>query len=432
MNYNEAIEYLNNLSKAGIKPGLQAVGALCDALGNPEKLTGVIHIAGTNGKGSTGSFIASVLKEAGYRVGVYSSPAVFEDREIIKVNGNNISKKDYVNLIEEIENTGLDFTRFELETVMAFMYFRNKNCDYAVIECGMGGALDATNIIKDKVLTVFPSIGMDHMQYLGDTIEEIAANKAGIITCGSTSVIGPGVGAEACEVIEKAACEAGGKFVKVYKEAIKNPRFSLHKTTFDYKEYKKLEIELIGEYQPENAVTAIEAICELKKRGIKISDKALINGLHNAKEPGRFEVILNKPCFVIDGAHNEPASLKLRNSIEKFFADKKIIFIIGVLKDKEYVKVLKNTVDLAWQVITVTSPNKARALPAYDLALEVSKINPQVTAADSIEEAVELSLMLADKDTVIVSYGSLSYLSVVKETVFNRKDIKKDWHGTHD
>lgn len=432
MNYEEANEYLNNLSKAGIKPGLQAIGDLCDALGNPERLRGVIHIAGTNGKGSTGSFIASILKEAGYRVGVYASPAVFEDREIISVNGRNISKKDYVNLIETISETGLSFTEFELETVMAFMYFKEKNVDFAVIECGMGGELDATNIIKEKSLAVFPSIGMDHMQYLGDSIEKIAMNKAGIITGGCSVIAGPGVTGEALRVIEERAGKLGAKCIVPDKELIKGKRTSLHKTIFSYKNLKKAEIGLIGEFQPENAITAIEAIEELKNRGVKISDKAMLNGLHNATEPGRFEVILNKPCFIIDGAHNEPASIRLRESLLNFFEGKKIIFIIGVLKDKEYDKVLRNTVDLAWQIITVTSPNRARALPSYDLAKEVSLVNPAVTAADSIEEAVELSLMLADNDTVICAFGSLSYLSVVKKTVLNRKEIKKDWHGTHD
>lgn len=429
MNYTQCEEYLEQLNTKGIRPGLDSINALLDYLNNPQDDLKIIHIAGTNGKGSTGCFIVNILKAQGYKVGHFSSPAVFEEREIITVNGRNISQKDYVNLINMCAESELPFTRFELETAMAYTYFRDKKCDFAVIECGMGGLLDATNVSKENEVSVFTSIGMDHMQYLGDTPEKIAGNKAGIIKKGGSTVI--------CDIdpaITKVLTrEAEVKENEVYKanpENIISVKYHKDSSVFNYKEYKKLEISMAGTFQPLNAATAIETIYALRDRGVKISDKAVIGGLHNAIIPGRFEKILSKPTFIIDGAHNEPASRKLRSTIESLYKDKKLLFIIGVLKDKEYDKVIENTCDLAWQIITVTSPNRARALPAYELAKTVSKVNNNVTSADSVEEAVELSLMLADKDTVIIAFGSLSYLNKVRETVNNRKDIKKDWHNT--
>ena len=190
--------------------------------------------------------------------------------------------------------------------------------------------------------------------------------------------------------------------------------------TFDYKSFVDITIRMAGTFQPLNAACAIESAVALRNLGWKISDKAIMSGLHNAYMPGRFEVIASNPVFVIDGAHNEPASKQLAKSIATYFPDKRLIFIIGVLKDKEYDKVIKNTCEMAWQVITVTSPNRARALPAYELAKAVYEVNPNVTAADSIPEAVETALMMASRDDVIVSFGSLSYLGEVKAALAKR------------
>ncbi|MCR4960403.1 MAG: bifunctional folylpolyglutamate synthase/dihydrofolate synthase [Lachnospiraceae bacterium] len=432
MNYEETREYLEQLNNRGIKPGLGSITDLCDALGNPESALRFIHVAGTNGKGSTSAFIAGILRASGYRVGVYSSPAVFEEREIISVNGRNISKENYVNLIGTIAETGLKFTRFELETALAFLYFKEKECDFVVLECGMGGELDATNVVKNTEAAVFTSIGMDHMQYLGDTLEKIAATKGGIIKPGSSVVVSGDNDTVVKETLCKLADGQGSNVTIADPAMITKSRFSLSGTAFDYKELKGLKITLLGTNQPQNAINAIEAVKALEERGFKIKASAYAKGLMSTTMSGRFEVISKKPVFVIDGAHNEPASLVFRDNVSLYFKDKKIIYIICVLKDKEYGKVINNTVSAAWQVITCTSPNRRRGLPGYELAKAVSEVNPNVTAADSIDEAVELSLMLADKDTVIISFGSLSHLSRVKEIVEHKNEIKKDRHGKDD
>ena len=416
MTKRECDEYLEQLNSKGIVPGLDAMNALLDRLCRPEKHLKIIHIAGTNGKGSTGTFIASVLKESGYKAGHYSSPAVFEEREIIKVNGRNISEKDYVNLIEEIKNTDLSFTRFELETALALLYFYQKGCEYAVIECGLGGREDATNAMSDTLVSVFCQIGMDHMQYLGNSLKDIASNKAGIIRENGHAVYIKS-NKESDDAIETIAAARHANVKAVEPGEVKNALYTLNETVFDLNEYKALRLSMAGEYQPLNAALAIGVVRELIVLGAKISEKQMRAGLFKASLSGRFEVICQKPLFVIDGAHNEPASKVLAKNIIQYFGNRRLIFIIGVLKDKEYDKVIRNTCDLAWQVITVTSPNRQRALPAMELAEAVREVNLNVTAADSIPEAVETALLMAAKDDVIVAFGSLSYLSKIKEFI---------------
>ena len=260
MNYEETKEYLEQLNNRGIKPGLGSITDLCDALGNPESALRFIHVAGTNGKGSTSAFIAGILRASGYRVGVYSSPAVFEEREIISVNGRNISKENYVNLIGAIAETGLKFTRFELETALAFLYFKEKECDFVVLECGMGGELDATNVVKNTEVAVFTSIGMDHMQYLGDTLEKIAATKGGIIKPGSSVVVSGDNERVVKDILCKLADGQGSKVTVADPEMVTKSRFSLSGTTFDYKERKGLKITLLGTNQPQNAINGGEGL----------------------------------------------------------------------------------------------------------------------------------------------------------------------------
>ena len=342
MTVKECEEYLEELNTKGIKPGLDAMKELLKTLGEPDKSFKIIHIAGTNGKGSTGCFIANILKKAGYTVGHYSSPAVFSEREIVSVNGKNIPLKDYVNLIEEIKNTGLFFTRFELETALALLYFKRSACDYAVIECGLGGLMDATNAVSDTELSVFASIGKDHMSYLGDTIEKIAENKAGIIRKnGHVVYIKSNTASD--DVLEKCAKAKSATIDVADPSDIDNASYSIGGPTFDYKDRKGLSLSMIGDFQPANAILAIKACDVLSRLGAKIDDKAINAGLKSSKLKGRFEAVSSYPTVVLDGAHNEPASKVLAKNIARFFEDKRLIFIIGVLKDKEYDKVIKNT-----------------------------------------------------------------------------------------
>ncbi|MCQ2524835.1 MAG: bifunctional folylpolyglutamate synthase/dihydrofolate synthase [Lachnospiraceae bacterium] len=428
MKYSEALDYLEQLNTRGIKPGLESVKSLAALVGNPQERLRFVHVAGTNGKGSVSTYIASILNKAGYRVGSYETPAVFEETEIIKVNGKNVSKSlwaEKITLMADIlkEHPDEAPTRFEFETVLALLIFEAKACDIVVLECGMGGLLDATNFVKNTDLCVFTPIGMDHMSFLGDTIEEIAANKAGIIKPGSLSV---------SAVQLKAVADVLSSATYVNHEAISKVKKSLRGSSFDYKELKGIKINPLGINQIENASLACEAVFKLRECGYKIADKAVYKGFEEVYMPGRFEVINKKPTIILDGAHNVPAAERLRENIKEYVTSGKIIYILSMLKDKEYDKVIHMMCNDIDHIITATSPNRARALESLEIAKCVMEVNPMVTAADSIDEAVELALLMADEETTIVVWGSLSHLKEVRACVDNRKNIKSDRHGIED
>lgn len=429
MTYEEAAEYMLNLNKRGIHPGLEGIRELVCALNNPERDLKVIHVVGTNGKGSTALFLSEMLRASGYKVGIYSSPAVFSEFEIIKVNGRPISKKEYAELVDIISKANtMGCTRFEVETAMSFMYFAKKQCDFVILEAGMGGLMDATNVVPSCVESVITAIGMDHMQYLGDTIEEIARNKTGVIKPESITV-STIQKPEAMEVVVEASKENNSELVVSDYALAKNVKYSFSGTKFSYKGMKDLFINLLGTYQIQNATLAIDAALALKNRLVNITEKDIRKGLKNATESGRFEKISDKPLFFLDGAHNEPASLSFRENIETYFTNKRIIYIMGMLRDKDVEKVVANTVDLAACVFTVATPNKARTMSAFELAAIVRNHNQMVSSLDSIEEAVEMAYLMAERDTVIIAFGSLSHLDAIKKAVLNRKKMKRDTHG---
>ncbi len=424
MNDREALEYFASLRQYGIQPGLDSIRRLCRELGDPQRQVACIHIAGTNGKGSTLAYLSSILREAGYRVGRFFSPAIFEERETIQVNLRPITRKAYCEGAEAIraacgrivERGEAHPTAFEAQAALAFWYFREKKCDVAVVEAGMGGREDATNVIEDPLLCVIASISMDHMQFLGPTLSQIAWHKAGILKSGRPAVLLAQEG-EAMDVVEGEAGRLGCPVCMADPDEAQQVRYGLEKQTFDYGGYEKLEVTLAGKVQIDNAVLAARAALALRKEGLRITERALREGLRTAKWPGRFTVIAKKPLFVVDGAHNEDAARKLAQSIKFYFTNKRIIYIMGVLKDKEYEKVVELTHAFADQILTVTPPDNPRALGAYELAACVAKSHPAVTAADSLEEAVEMSYLLAGKDDVILAFGSLSYLGRLMKIV---------------
>lgn len=414
MTYEEATDYLENLGKKGIKPGLDNIRSLCGALGNPESRLRFIQIAGTNGKGSTSIFISEILRAAGYRTGIYSSPAVFSPLEIIKYNGRNISKGDYCRIISDIASENVfGCTRFEVETVLAFSYFAEKECDYVILEAGMGGLLDATNVVENTVMSVITAVGMDHMQFLGNTLKDIAVNKAGIIK-NNSKVVYINSKDDAERVILNTASERNSEARFTDVSLAKKIKYSATATSFSYKGFDA-KIKMSGTYQVNNACMAIEAAKWLNETGLNISDKAITAGLLKAENHGRFEIISTKPLTVLDGAHNVPAAVVLKESLQTYFTKKKYIYIMGMFRDKDTQDVIDILAPMASHIITVTLPNKERSLSSYELAGEVSRVNPMVTSADSIFEACELAGLMADKDTCIVALGSLSHLSAVKD-----------------
>ena len=425
MTERELWDYIEEMGEKGSVYGLDNMHRLLDKEGHPEKKLHIIHIAGTNGKGSTAVYIASILKGAGYRTGVYSSPAVFDYREKISVNGKNISVKslcEYVEYIkgicEEIVSDGFSSpTLFEIETAIAYKYFADKECDFAVIECGCGGRDDATNAIDEKELAVFAKISMDHMKLLGDTIEKIADAKSGIIKKGCSVITIP-QDEKAYNQLKKTADENGCEIYTA--DEPEKIRTAFTKTVFNLPGFDKLETNMLGTYQPLNSSVAVKAALILRERGFKIGDSAVRKGIANAINPGRFEVIGKSPLFIIDGAHNEDAARALAESMDKYLSDKPLIFICGVLADKAYDRVMELTTKRASFIITVTPPENKRALDKQVLADTILKYNKNVTTADSVEEAAEMALLLAGQKQnkcAIVAYGSLSYLGRLKRYV---------------
>ena len=437
MNYQEAMEYIENCAGYGIMPGLETINELLRRLEHPENSLKFIHIAGTNGKGSTLAFVSEALSTNGYKVGRYVSPTIFEYRERFQIQGKAISKAQVARLMTEVSvhadamsEEGFSHpTPFEIETAMAFLLFAERNCDFVVLETGMGGMLDATNVVKNTLVAVISTIAMDHSAYLGDTLEKIATHKAGIIK-EDCVVVSSEQNLEVKNVINKIAEEKKAKKVVFADNTqIKKTKFDLKKTIFTYRNWNNIEISLLGTYQVKNAALALEVLNVLKELGVSLKENKIREAMHKAVWPARFQMVDKKPYFLVDGAHNPQASQELRDSIQFYFTNRKIIYIIGVFRDKEYDKVIETTCDLATHIITVAKKANNRALPAYELAQEVVKVNPMVTVADSIEEAVELAYLLADKETVIIAFGSLAYLGDCIYTVEHRKDMRKDTHG---
>lgn len=427
MTYEEAKTYLADCNQYSGEFSVEPIRNLLSLLGNPQDQLSFVHIAGTNGKGSVLAYVSTVLKEAGYKVGRYISPTIFSYRERIQVNEAYISREDLIRLTEKVKAAGDQLlaegkqhpTMFEMETAIAFLYFAEQKCDLVVLEVGMGGRLDATNVIKNTKVAVLASISMDHMGFLGNTLGEIAGHKAGIITPGCT-VVSACQQPEAAEVVREKAAREGCELICVEPEKIRIEKRGLEGQIFSYKGHPQVEIGLAGEYQFLNGALALEVLDELKRKGYDISEEALKAGMKKTVWLGRFSVIARDPLFIVDGAHNRDAARVFRDSVEQDLPGKRLIFIMGVLADKEYEEVVRKTVSPAAEVITVMTPDNPRALPAEDLAATVKKYNSHVQAAESLQAAVDLAYEKADKEDAIVAFGSLSYLGEMTRLVWKK------------
>lgn len=417
MTYEEARAFIAETATYGYRLGLDSIREMLRRLGNPQDELKFIHIAGTNGKGSVLAYTSTVLKAAGYKVGRYISPTIFSYRERIQVNEQYISREDLTRLTEQIYEAGqsmvadglLHPTCFEVETVLAFLYFREQKCDLVVLETGMGGLTDATNVVKTTLISALVSISMDHMGYLGDTLAEIAAMKAGIIKP-NTMVVSAKQQPEAAQVIEKTCEENGCRLTVVDKDAICNVTYGYERQVFDYKSHKGLEIGLAGAYQIENAALAVDVIDTLAGLGYEVSEEALRKGLKSTVWNGRFTIVDRNPLFILDGAHNRDAADRLKETLELYFKEKRLIFIMGVLADKEYEYIVSQLAPLADEIFTIMTPDNPRALPAEELAKTVSVYNPNVAPANGLKDAVARARAEARPEDVVVAFGSLSHL----------------------
>lgn len=432
MNYAEARVYLDEISKYGSVLGLENMKELLCRLGNPQDDLSFIHISGTNGKGSVLAYLSTILSNAGYRTGRYISPTLFSYRERIQVDEEKIEKESLARhvtaiaqAIEEMkaEHAG-NPTAFEVETALSFLYFKEKQCDIVVLETGLGGALDATNVIKTTVMEVITSISMDHMEFLGDTLEKIAEQKAGIIKP-HTTVVSACQEPEAARVISRVCKEKECILKTVNPEEITEVVYDIQKQQFSYKTWKQAVIALAGSYQIANAALALEAVDALRRLGFTLTDRQVYEGLAKAVWKGRFTLLATNPAVILDGAHNPGAAKELQRSLNLYFKGKKLYYIFGVFQDKDYKEVIRLTAPLAEHIITVQTPNNPRTLPADRLKEAVSGINPSVEAADSIQEAVHIARNLAQKDDAIIIFGSLSFLGEAEKAL----EKEEKYHG---
>ena len=433
MNYISLIE---ELKKRGSVPGLDAIEGLLEELGHPEDNLKIVHIAGTNGKGSIFAYLSSILIAAGFKVGRYISPTISCYEERFQINGEYIIKDKLArlyNIVEEAmkreeEKTGLKPTLFEVETAISFLYFKEEKVDYALIEVGMGGRMDATNVIRHPELTVISSISYDHQAFLGDTLEEIAWQKAGIIK-ESCPVILSENSDEVCKVIEQEATKKKVKCIEIeptdYEVLSETPYVS----TFLWKE-QRYETKLPGRHQVSNAVTALAASEYLFRKDYEKNNarKAIAKKLDemNVKSaqqggiirtcwPGRLEVLKKEPLFYRDGAHNPDGAKKLAAFLQKYFTNKKIIYIMGVLKDKEYKKMLRYLMPMAKEVY-VFKPKNERGLSAQILADTIKEVaDVSVTIESDVNAAVFRALDTAKPDDVLVACGSLSFMEEMED-----------------
>ncbi|HAX53653.1 MAG TPA: bifunctional folylpolyglutamate synthase/dihydrofolate synthase [Lachnospiraceae bacterium] len=429
--YKEARVYLDEVSKYGSVLGLDTIRGLLNELDNPQDDLKFIHIAGTNGKGSVLAYTSTILSEAGYRTGRYVSPTVVSYLERIQVDGKWIPEDDFAELVKEVQKAIVRMeahgeaspTVFEAETAVAFLYFKRMQCDFVVLETGLGGTLDATNVVKNTIAAVFSSVSRDHMEFLGESLKEIAGNKAGIMKPGCV-VVTAGQKPEVLEVFEQCAGELGCRIYKADAGKVEILEESWSGQHFTYKNRTDIHISMAGRYQIVNAVTVLELIDALQDAGYRIPEESLRKGFEKTVWPGRFTCISTNPIFIVDGAHNEEAALCLRESVETYFSGKRLIFIMGVFQDKEYEKIAQIMGPMASKIFTVDLPDTDRTLKAAELAGALSLYCPDVKAETAISEAVKDAFLAAAAGDVILTFGSLSYLGLVMELVKKRGEQK--------
>ena len=467
MNYDEALAYIESIEKFGIDLGLDRMKELMRRLGDPQDKLRYVHVAGTNGKGSTVAFISNILMAAGYKTGIYISPSLDRFTKRIQVDGKEIDKEVLAQLTQKVKDAadsmaedGLSVpTEFEQVNAIAFLYYEHEKCDFVVLEVGLGGRMDSTNVIKVPEVAVIASISFDHMQYLGNTLPEIAGEKAGIMKEGGDVVVYDQA-PEVMEVFKKVADERGCRLYVSGKpkddKAVKydltgqdfiyefdNSRFAGNQICYKdspdignkidsdnesdtcddtlYKSEKKISeiyhISLLGEYQIRNASLAITAAHILQSKGFDlITDRAIKEGLNNTNWEGRFELLQDNPKVIVDGAHNPDGIKVLVSSLKRLFPDKKIVFIAGVLADKDYKSMMAQIAPIGKIFHTITPPN-SRALSARDLADTFKELGADAVSHESVEEALDAALCEALEDDVICAFGSLYYIGEIRKLI---------------
>ncbi len=417
MNYNESLEYIHGISWCFCKPGLERISELCEKLGHPERGLKFIHVAGTNGKGSFCSMLSSILSRAGYRTGLYTSPYIRIFNERMCIDGEPISNNELAEITTYVRPIAEGMTdkptEFELITAVAFEYFRRHECDVVVLEAGMGGRLDSTNVIREPLLSVITGIALDHTAFLGDTVEKIAGEKAGIIKDGRPVLFG-GEDESAYAVIAATAKKEGSRCHRTDYDKLNIKEATLSGTAFDFGVWHDMKIALLGLYQPRNAASVLTAVDILRDGGLDISDAAVRDGLLSARWQARFEIIENEPLVIFDGAHNPEGIDSAVRSIKHYFDDK-VYVLTGVLKDKDYGYIASCLSKIA-SVAFVMTPDNPRALAAEEYAAVLTKNGVECHPCETVEQAFVLAKQRALRDgTPLVCLGSLyTYCQIIK------------------
>lgn len=386
MTYEEALEYISGISWRGSKPGLERISAMMDALGSVQDSLKYIHIAGTNGKGSVSAMLSSILTAAGYRTGLFISPYIMRFNERMQVNGVPISDEELADIVEQVQPAAEALpegaTEFEIITAAAFLWFARQKCDIVVLETGLGGRLDATNLIKEDEVAVITNIGLDHMEYLGDTLGKIAYEKCCIIKPGA-AVVAYDSAPEAMEVIRRYTEEQGSVLTVPEFAAIEGLSASLDGQTFRYKGGEEYTLHLLGAHQLRNASVVLEVVEVLREKGWNITAEALKTGIESTRWPARFEVVSRDPLVIVDGAHNLQGMESLCAAIREYLPGERIVCLTGVLADKEWRKMMDLLKEVAVDFVCV-APDSPRALDAVELARYLSDRDHWVAVADQI------------------------------------------------
>lgn len=405
-----ALEAVCFPSRQARKPGLTRTRRLLEELGNPQKGLRFVHIAGTNGKGSTAAMLASVLTAAGYRTGLYTSPHLVRYGERFRVDGAEIPEEALLSLLEEarpaLSALGEQPSEFELLTALACLYFRRRECEIVVWEVGLGGRLDPTNVIDAPECAVITGIGLEHTEFLGDTVEKIAAEKAGIIKPGSP-VICQSQSQEAEAVIRKRSAELGCRLTVTAPALLTPGAADLDGQTFSYRTRRSLRLGLLGPFQLRNAAAALDAVDALRRQGWAIPEDAVRRGLADARWPGRFEALRKDPAVIVDGAHNPHGVEALAECLERYFPRGSVTFVMGVMADKDYRAMAARIAPYARGFVTVT-PDSARALTAEALAADIrDHLGLPAAAEPSVEDGVRRALRERGPEGAVCVFGSL-------------------------
>ena len=409
MNYEETIEYIHSAYWKGTKDGLQRTRELLSLLGDPQNDLRFIHVAGTNGKGSTCAMLASILQAAGYRTGLYTSPFVNRFNERIALNGTPIPDQDLVDLFERIrpvvDGMPNQPSEFELITCAAMLYYKEQHCDVVVLEVGMGGEFDSTNVIQTPLLTIITAMGFDHMKYLGDTMAEIASAKAGIIKPDGTTLI-YGKNPEADQVFKDTCERMGSRLVVTDHSRITDHAHTLQGHDLSFGSFDHIHLPLIGSHQVKNAAVVLTAVEELNRGGLSIPDVAVYAGMAAVRWPARMELLSEKPVFLLDGGHNPHGFKAAAETMRELFPDKKMTVLMGVMADKDHGDMIRLLLPQAKRFITV-QPDSPRAMTSQALAEEIRALGGQAEEAGTVENGVKAMLAQTAPDDVLLAIGSL-------------------------